>query len=164
MRPDRVIAVVFAVVLTAVACSGAAQQSSRERIVEQVLQQVNQHRALNGVPAVRLEKRLTGAAQAHAEDMVRRDYLDHRSPDGRGMQDRAVAAGYPWRLIAENVAAGLSSPVSTVNSWMTSPGHRDNLLGADYVDAGIGYAQAPAEGRRPRYGYYWVIMLGAPAR
>lgn len=119
---------------------------------------------MNGAAPLTLSARLSDAAQKHAEDMSRRDFVDHRSPDGRGLQDRITSAGYPWRAIAENLATGQSSPESAVQSWMTSPNHRDNLLNRDFLEAGVGYAVPSGEGKRPRYSHYWVVVFGARSR
>ena len=67
-------------------------------------------------------------------------------------------------MIAENLAAGMSSPESTVQSWMTSPGHRDNMLNREYLEAGVGYVTPMPGGKRPRYSHYWVIVFGARSR
>lgn len=163
MRPDRIALTIVLALLCGIAPPAAAQQSL-EQVVNGVLREVNQQRALNGAGPLKLNARLTRAAQNHAEDMARRDFVDHRSPDGRALQDRVASAGYPWRAIAENLAAGMSSPRSTVRSWMTSPGHRDNMLDRNYREAGIGYARPTGEGKRPRYAHYWVIVFGARSR
>jgi uncharacterized protein YkwD len=125
---------------------------------------VNQHRAMNGATPLAMNARLSDAAQKHSEDMARRDFVDHRSPDGRALQDRVASVGYPWRAIAENLAAGMSSPESTVQFWMTSPSHRDNMLSRDYLEAGIGYAVPQEGGKQPRYSHYWVVVFGARSR
>lgn len=137
---------------------------AHNRIVARVLKHVNLQRAMNGERPLTLDRRLTDAAQLHAEDMARRDFIDHQSPDGRGLQDRIASAGYPWRAIAENLTAGQSSPESAVDSWMTSPGHRDNMLNREYFEAGIGYATPPPDGKQPRYAHYWVVVFGAKSR
>lgn len=172
MRPSRTAALFL--VLAYIGAAPAASQvrapadvpaAERSALVERMIRRVNYHRALNGAPPVRNERRLARAAQAHADDMVRRDYFDHRSPDSRGMQDRAISAGYPWRLLAENLGAGLSTPEQTADAWMTSPGHRANMIDPGYVDIGVGYARPPeGAGTKVRYDVYWVILLGAPAR
>lgn len=154
----------FPPALSAQTAEASVTPAERAALAARIVRQVNHHRALNGLPAVTTERRLGIAAQAHADDMARRDYFDHRAPDGRGMQDRAAAAGYPWRTLAENLGAGLSSPESTVDSWMTSPGHRANMLDPQHVHIGVGYARPPAGTKAPRYGHYWVILLGAPSR
>lgn len=167
MRPDRLFLTFAAALSIAVIPPAKADQAGAEaqkRIVERVLKHVNLQRGMNGAGPLTLNRRLTSAAQKHAEDMSRRDFVDHRSPDGRALQDRVATEGYPWRVIAENLAAGLSSPESTVQSWMTSPGHRDNMLSRDYLEAGIGYAVPSGEGKRPRYSHYWVVVFGARSR
>lgn len=167
MRPDRLFLIFLVAVFLAAAPPAIADQlpdDTRDRIVERVLKHVNQQRAMNGAGPLTLNARLKQAAQSHAEDMSRRDFVDHRSPDGRALQDRVASVGYPWRAIAENIGAGLSSPESTVQSWMTSPGHRDNMLSRDYLEAGIGYAVPSGEGKRPRYSHYWVVVFGARSR
>jgi uncharacterized protein YkwD len=162
-RPDRLFLTLLAALFFAAAPPAVADQA-RHRIVERVLKQVNYQRAIKGVGPLNQNVRLTDAAQKHAENMVRRDFVGHRSPDGRALQDRVASAGYPWRAIAENLAAGLSSPAKTVQSWMTSPDHRDNMLGQDYREVGIGFAVPGDEGKRPRYRYYWVVVFGARSR
>ncbi|MEX2453525.1 MAG: CAP domain-containing protein [Rhodospirillaceae bacterium] len=176
MRPSRTAAFLLVLALFGAAPAATSAQTpgsapdgvpeaELRSLIDRMVRQVNDHRAFNGVGPVRLESRLAAAAQAHADDMIRRDYFDHRGPDGRGMQDRATAAGYPWRLIAENLGAGFSSPVATADSWMTSPAHRANMLDPDHVHIGVGYARPPESGEgRARYRHYWVILLGAPAR
>jgi len=163
VRPDRYVLVVLAALFFAAAPPAVADQN-HDRIVERVLKHVNQQRAMNGAAPLAMNARLSDAAQKHAEDMARRDFVDHQSPDGRALQDRVASVGYPWRVIAENLAAGMSSPESTVQSWMTSPGHRDNMLSRDYLEAGIGYAVPPEGGKRPRYSHYWVVVFGARSR
>ncbi len=163
MRPDRFICT-LAVVLACATFSPARADEALNRTIDRVLKHVNVQRAMNGERPLVLNARLSDAAQKHAEDMARRDFLDHRSPDGRGLQDRIASVGYPWRVIAENLAAGFSSPESTVESWMTSPDHRDNMLNREYMEAGIGYATPPPDGKKPRYSHYWAIVFGARSR
>lgn len=163
MRPDRYVLMVLAASFFAAAPPAVAYQN-HDRIVERVLKHVNQHRAMNGATPLAMNARLSDAAQKHSEDMARRDFVDHRSPDGRALQDRVASVGYPWRAIAENLAAGMSSPESTVQFWMTSPSHRDNMLSRDYLEAGIGYAVPQEGGKQPRYSHYWVVVFGARSR
>ena len=99
---------------------------------------------------------LDRAAQAHAHDMATRDFLGHEGTDGSAPADRATRAGYAWRLVAENVAAGQTTPEEAVGTWLASPGHCANLMDAGYTDTGIGYAVNMAGDR----GTYWVQMFG----
>jgi uncharacterized protein YkwD len=39
---------------------------------------------------------------------------------------------------AENIARGQSHPHAVMQAWMNSPGHRANILGAEFARIGIG--------------------------
>jgi uncharacterized protein YkwD len=45
---------------------------------------------------------------------------------------------------------------------MNSDGHRRNLLQADAVAAGTGYAFRPRERGSAGFRHYWVLVLAAP--
>jgi uncharacterized protein YkwD len=77
------------------------------------------------------------------------------------MIDRALRGGYGYAYIAENVAGGQKTPETAVASWMSSGGHRRNILAPEATQIGVGHAVEG--GRAPKYGTYWVIVLGAPA-
>ncbi|MEO8656537.1 MAG: CAP domain-containing protein, partial [Ramlibacter sp.] len=74
---------------------------------------------------------LDHAAAAHARDMARHGYLEHRGRDGSGPADRAIRAGYRWRSVAENIASGQTTAEEVVRQWTRSPGHCANLMNAD---------------------------------
>src|SRR5687768_15198444 len=93
-----------------------------------VLDIVNHERANAGVPALRYDPAPASAAQAHAADMVAQNYFDPTAPDGRDFSDRATAAGYRGFATGENIARGQANAEEVMNSWMTSAGHRKNIL------------------------------------
>ena len=105
-------------------------------------------------PPLASEARLGAAAQGHAADMAARNYFNHISPDGRAPKDRINAAGYSWRTIAENIAAGQTDAQEVVSGWLSSEGHCRNLMNAEYRELGVGLAQN-AGGKR-----YWVQNFG----
>lgn len=110
---------------------------------------LNEERDGAGAVAVTEDPRLTLAAQAHAQDMVDNNYLSHTDLDGGRAGDRALAVGYDWNFIAENIAAGFSSNAAVVDAWMNSPGHAANMVDVRAEDFGLG-----------RVANTWVLMLG----
>lgn len=100
---------------------------------------------------------LDGVALAHAEDMAARGRMEHAGGDGSTPAERASRAGYAWMRIAENVAAGQSTPEQAVASWLTSSAHCANLMDAAFTETGIGVATAGAGGP------YWAQVLGSRA-
>jgi uncharacterized protein YkwD len=123
-----------------------------------VLCLLNHHRAARGLPPLREDSRLQDAAQAHAEDMGRRDFYAHRNPDGLEPDTRIRSTGFEGRLTGENIHWGVginATPARIVDDWMNSPGHRANILRRSYthVGTGIGY-DSPEALSRERAGVY----------
>ncbi len=126
-------------------------------VVLQVVALANAERARVGERPLTVDACLVLAAQRHSEDMAANSYMDHVSLDGRTMSDRATAAGYRYRVLGENVAAGQRSPAEVVAGWMNSPGHRRNMLNGEFTQIGVGYACGGS------YGTYWTQVFGTPA-
>jgi uncharacterized protein YkwD len=122
---------------------------------------VNAERRKRGLAALSSSSALTRAARGHSRDMVRRGFFDHTSPGGGTPGDRARAAGYTWSTVGENIAWGggrYATPRSIVRMWMNSPGHKANILGRSYRDAGAGAAAGnPAGGDGGTY----TLLFGA---
>jgi uncharacterized protein YkwD len=116
---------------------------------------VNAQRAAKGLPPLAEHPLLRAIAAAHSADMARRDRLDHTGGDGSSPWERMDRVGYRYRTASENVAWGQTSPEQVVGDWMTSPGHRANVLGP-YVHFGGGVGLTP--GKRP----YWTADFGSP--
>ncbi len=124
-----------------------------------MVDEVNRARAVEGLAPLRIEPRLSLAASEHACDMAERRFFSHEGSDGSRVDARVRKAGYAYRLVAENIAAGQPSPVEVVDGWMHSDGHRRNILRPSATEAGVGYALADdASGFR----HYWVLVLGQP--
>lgn len=104
----------------------------------QVAELTNAERADAGCNPLETDRRLTAAAQGHAEDMSRNGYFDHVSRDGRGVDDRISAQGHPSPG-GENIARGQQSAAEVVAAWMASPGHRRNILDCDFTAIGVGH-------------------------
>ncbi len=69
--------------------------------------------------------------------MLEKQYFAHVSPTGEQAYDIAQKVGYGYRIIAENIAAGLFyTNRKVVDGWMQSPGHRKNILSAQVREMG----------------------------
>lgn len=117
-----------------------------------MVQLTNLERERRGCEPLRIDERLHGASRAHSEDMATRDYLDHVNPDGEDPGERAAAAGYDaWS--GENIAFGYQTADEVVEGWMSSKGHRDNILNCDSQAVGVGMSESPR-------GRYWTQNFG----
>lgn len=105
----------------------------------QVQQLINAARSRAGCPALQWDAAAAAAAQSHSDDMARRGYFSHVSPEGRTVVDRLHAQGADFRALAENVAMGQQTPQEVVAGWMNSPGHRRNIQDCTYTRSGVGF-------------------------
>lgn len=127
-----------------------------DEILDQLLALHNRARKEKSRPRLAESRRLSEAAQAHAEDMASRRKMTHDGADGSNVADRVVALGYRYRRCGENVAVGHYSPEMVMRGWLTSPPHRKNILGG-YNQIGLGYA-TDKDGTP-----YWCVTFGLPA-
>jgi uncharacterized protein YkwD len=143
------------VVAAGEAAPGAAAAAG---ISSSVVDLTNVERTRAGLSPLRANAQLMRAAQLQAEQMAALGRMAHVLNDGPypGPQDRLAAAGYRWRAYAENIAYGQRGPQDVTESWMTSAGHRANMLNAAYTELGTGYA-LDGHGRP-----YFVQVFGKP--
>ena len=128
------------------------------------LDEVNGFRAANRKAPLTRNPLLDRAAQRHAQAMADRDFFSHTGADGSIIGQRVSDAGYNWRLVAENIAAGMRDPKQVVKTWIDSPGHRQNMLLPGLIDAGLAHVRRDPDPGRLGFRDYWVLVLAAPAR
>jgi uncharacterized protein YkwD len=113
---------------------------------------VNQQRAGQGLPALRVNPRLSTASSSYSQRMVAQAFFAHDAPDGTTLVQRLTSVGYlnggsDW-VVGENIGWGqgpLSTPRAMVQAWMNSPGHRRNILADDFAEIGLGLALGTPE-------------------
>lgn len=123
-------------------------------------------RALDARPRIAARPRLqwnpllTKTAQRHAESMAHEGYFDHVDSQGRTVGARARAAGYHYRVVGENLAAGHRSIEEAIRGWLLSASHCRNLIDPRFTEFGI--ARVDSRNADDRYGAYWTLVLGMP--
>ncbi|CAL9375127.1 hypothetical protein SUDANB32_00941 [Streptomyces sp. enrichment culture] len=117
--------------------------------VARVVELVNQERAEAGCAPVTANSTLNTAAQRHSEDMASTGTMSHTGSDGSDPGERITRAGYAWSTYGENVAYGYSTPEQVMQGWMTSPGHKANILNCSFKEIGVGLS-----------GTYWTQDFG----
>ncbi|MEN9937260.1 MAG: hypothetical protein RLZZ387_3839 [Chloroflexota bacterium] len=125
---------------------------------QKVIDLTNKLRTEVGCPALTVSPELAQVARAHSRDMAANNFFDHIGSDGSSSFQRVQRAGYSYSMVAENIAAGFSTPESVMLAWSQSPGHRSNLLNCALREIGVGYAfEAGSE-----MGHYWTQEFGTP--
>lgn len=102
---------------------------------------INQERQKEGLPALLWDEKLRDVARVHANDMWKRKYFGHYSPEGEDVGDRLENYGITDYLLAgENLA--LAPTVYAAHlGLMNSEGHRANVLDVNYQQLGVGVIQ-----------------------
>ena len=137
--------------------SGALSRSSGilhpKELERRVFQLTNEARRKNGLPSLDSDNDLAVKARAKSADMLTNNYFSHTNPEGKTLKDRMQeekpASYRTISRIGENIYMGArfdySVDVKTqarmiVDGWMTSPGHRKNILDPSYTHMGVGVA------------------------
>jgi uncharacterized protein YkwD len=102
---------------------------------------INKHRRSVGCKDLEWLDAVAAVAQKHSEDMVQRNFFDHKSPEGVTPFQRLNAAGIHFTRAAENIAYGQATAQAVLASWLRSPGHRRNIEDCAMREHGIGFAR-----------------------
>lgn len=128
---------------------------------------VNLERTKKGLKTLSYSDALEKVAKSHSEDMAKNNFFSHTNLKGENPTKRAVKMGLPiqkqrgeiiFKGIGENIFLNHTYKSvllidnknfydynseeeiakSTVEGWMKSKGHRENILNRDYDEEGIG--------------------------
>ena len=142
----------------------AAEKAEKQDLHERhIVTLTNIEREKHGVHPLLWDSELRDIARSHSRDMAENDYFAHRNKVGDRATERGVKVGYPCRKpgtigLGENIHFGsIGEPEATVQSWMDSPGHRENMLDPAYDRVGIGIHEGHSSGYG--YGYYSTMVL-----
>ena len=124
-----------------------------EAFEARVFELTNAFRIKNGRAALENDARLNEAAEGWSEAMAQGDFFRHSTPA------QTEAEGYAWQAWGENIAVGQQTPDAVVNGWINSPGHRANMLSANFRDIGIGHVYLEEDGGSLRYKHYWTQVF-----
>lgn len=144
-------------------CGGVIAPIVNSDYEQQVVDLVNAQRASQSLPPLKRVTELDQAARYHANDLGQDGYFQHDSYDGAGgttfvcAWSTRIGTFYSnWNSLAENIAAGYATPQDVMNGWMTSSGHKANILSTSNWEIGVGYAEVNGS---PYY-QYWVQDFG----
>lgn len=128
-----------ALTLPASAVTSSRNDSQLKNFTDQVLILINQERASYGLDPPYTTSSLRTAAGVRAEECL--EEFSHMRPDGSSCFTILTDYSIDHMLAGENIAYGQDTPQEVVDSWMSSKGHRANILNADYSYVGIGVAE-----------------------
>jgi len=128
------------------AATGAtdAQGDYLSKAEEEIFTATNNERTKAGLQPLKRNSTANGYARSKSLEMLNLNYFDHKSPNNGYISDIAKRDGWNYSRIGENIytmtgsSASSASGTAINDSWMSSPGHRANILNKDFTDIGIG--------------------------
>jgi len=114
--------------------------------IEDLLSYTNNRRKQSGLSELRLNRKLSIAAEKKASHMFDKNYWAHISPDGVEPWDFILDENYDYIYAGENLAKNFSDSDDVVEAWMESPSHRDNLLSPNYDEVGFAVVNGVLDG------------------
>lgn len=117
--------------------SAAEDTSFEQQVAELVNEQrwsYDQHPPAgpDHLPPLKRVTELNNSADGHSFNMADRDFFAHCDLDTlKSPFVRMNDAGYSFNAAGENIAAGYNTPAEAMASWMSSSGHRSNIMDMD---------------------------------
>lgn len=107
------------------------------------------HRLVNeernpSISELKYSEELAGVAESHSQDMAQHGYFSHTDPNGHGVDERYArhginCAGGENIFRMTNTGIGPEALAETsVENWMNSAGHRENIMRERFSREGIG--------------------------
>jgi hypothetical protein len=106
-----------------------------------IITETNKIRISHNLPELKINNNLTNAAILKLNDMTTNNYFAHINPQGLEPWFWIEKSGYNYTHAGENLAFGFYNAKETLNAWMNSPTHRENILNLNYKDIGVAVAK-----------------------
>ena len=98
---------------------------------------LNSDRMANGLSSLTLDAELSRLARLKSEDMRDNNYFAHQSPTYGSASEMLDPFGYQFTAVGENIAHHATVDKAQA-AFMSSDGHRRNILSSSWTKVGIG--------------------------
>ncbi len=124
------------------------EQESSTLSMGDIVDLTNSERSKAGIKALKTNTLLNQSAKMKLDDMFKKQYFEHISPDGKGVSELSANAGYEYIIIGENLALGdFPNNQELISAWMASLGHRANILNPRYSEIGVAVGNGLFDGK-----------------
>ncbi len=108
-----------------------------------LLEATNSQRVQAGIATLSLNNQLSTAAQNKANDMAKKNYWSHETPEGKQPWVFIAQTGYIYNKAGENLAFGFDTNNQVIDGWLNSATHRANMLDSNFQEVGFGITRHP---------------------
>lgn len=119
----------------------------------EVIRLVNVERNKVGRSPLTTNNQVINVARLKSQDFIDNNYFSHNSPTYGTPFNMLKTFGISFTAAAENIASGQRTAAEVMKSWMSSSGHRENILSPTYNQIGVGVA------RDNNGNIYWTQMF-----
>ncbi len=114
----------------------------------------NAERIKAGVSSLAYDVENGEVARLKSKDFHDKEYFDHNSPTYGTPFEMIEKFGISYKSAGENIAAGFKNAQDTVDKWMDSESHKENILREEFNRMGVGYYEGENKYKR----YYTQIF------
>ncbi len=119
----------------------------------------NQDRSNLNLSELTVNPVLEQAAQLKADDMAKRGYFSHNTPEGETPWYWFEQAGYKYKYAGENLAVNFTESDQVEQAWEASRGHWLNIINPKYTEIGIATSTGQYKGKEA---VFVVQLFGTP--
>lgn len=104
---------------------------------KEIIVKVNEERKRLGLDPLKENEKLKKSAEIKARQLIKDEYFQHISPEGKTLASLLDEIGYDYRVATENLGQGFYSIEAMVESWMRSDEHSKNILDEEVLETGV---------------------------
>ncbi len=119
----------------------------------------NNFRSENNLNKLTPSPLLEEAARLKAEDMAKKGYFAHTSPEGIDPWYWFEKVGYDFVYAGENLAVNFYDSKTLHQAWLESPKHKKNIVNKNFTEIGIATAKGVYKGKEA---VFVVQLFGKP--
>lgn len=130
--------------------------SSDVKEKNEIIKMVNSVRAEKNLPPLIENKKLNILADKKAKIMANENNLSHTAGGYKTFSDFLIENNVKFLAVGENIARNWKTPEEVMKAWISSKGHRANIMSEKFSQIGVGKAVSS------NGDIYWVQLFIKP--
>ena len=114
--------------------------SSNVKEKNEIIKMVNSVRAEKNLPPLIENKKLNILADKKAKIMANENNLSHTAGGYKTFSDFLIENNVKFLAVGENIARNWKTPEEVMKAWLSSKGHKANIMSEKFTQIGVGKA------------------------
>lgn len=120
---------------------------------DEIIKKVNAERKIEKLTPLEKDNTLNSLAQKKAEIMAEEGNLSHTAGGQKSFSEIFKENDIKYLAVGENIARNWKTTDEVMNAWLSSSGHRKNILNPKFTHIGVGKAVSKTGD------IYWVQLF-----